>query len=268
MLAALLAAALWERNRARRGRRAAAPTGSTCSSTARCPKRCCSAFARWRASPRLKAPSTARSSCSVRSMPCGVARRLPRLCIVSLCRPGAAACAPLSGRDSAATCAHASTRCWPTRRRRRVRCGGAASPLLRDVAQATRRSRRRSGGAPPSAAVAGRRAWRRASAQAAAHQSCWACAPMRSTAAARSRCRCCARRPTSAATYGLLRVFDDAHPALGDWVRQTLQGAAAGHRPGPLAAPTAPPQTRPAARARLQPNDGADTQEREVLDSA
>jgi LuxR family maltose regulon positive regulatory protein len=71
-----------------------------------------------------------------------------------------------------------------------------------------------------------------------------------------------------AATYGLLRVFDDAHPALGDWVRQTLQGAqpaAAG--PGPLAAPLRAPQPV-APRARTNPSMALTPKEREVLELA
>src|SRR4029077_527656 len=42
-----------------------------------------------------------------------------------------------------------------------------------------------------------------------------------------------------AAAYGLVRVFDDAHPALGDWVRQALADGTAPPPigPGALAAP-------------------------------
>ncbi|MFI4932581.1 MAG: LuxR C-terminal-related transcriptional regulator, partial [Burkholderiales bacterium] len=72
-----------------------------------------------------------------------------------------------------------------------------------------------------------------------------------------------------AATYGLARVFDDAHPALGDWVRQSLQGPghAAGGRPGPLAAPPRPaPPTRAAAPARSNPTMALTPKEREVLE--
>ena len=71
-----------------------------------------------------------------------------------------------------------------------------------------------------------------------------------------------------AATYGLLRVFDDAHPALGDWVRQTLQGAAPVTGPGPLAAPLRAPQTSAAARARSNPTMALTPKEREVLELA
>ncbi|MCA0244073.1 MAG: LuxR C-terminal-related transcriptional regulator [Proteobacteria bacterium] len=82
-----------------------------------------------------------------------------------------------------------------------------------------------------------------------------------------------------AATYGLLRVFDDAHPALGDWARQVLgaSGAAAGATastaanapgPGPLAAPMrAPlPPAASAARARSTPSMALTPKEREVLE--
>jgi LuxR family maltose regulon positive regulatory protein len=71
-----------------------------------------------------------------------------------------------------------------------------------------------------------------------------------------------------AAAYGLLRVFDDAHPALGDWARLALPGPATSAVPGgALAAPpgpTAPTPTRAPLRATssmvLTPK------EREVLD--
>jgi len=73
-----------------------------------------------------------------------------------------------------------------------------------------------------------------------------------------------------AQTYGLLRVFGDAHPALGDWVRQVTQeesGAAAGG-PGPLAAPirTAVTPPREAAPARVAPSMALTPKEREVLE--
>ena len=72
-----------------------------------------------------------------------------------------------------------------------------------------------------------------------------------------------------AATYGLLRVFDDAHPALGDWVRQNLPGAAsqAALGPGPLAAPLRSPHPAPApSRARSTPSMALTPKEREVLE--
>lgn len=74
-----------------------------------------------------------------------------------------------------------------------------------------------------------------------------------------------------AATYGLLRVFDDAHPALGDWVRQTLQGTgpAASPGPGPLAAPLRMPQPAAAAsKTRSNPSMALTPKEREVLELA
>jgi LuxR family maltose regulon positive regulatory protein len=72
-----------------------------------------------------------------------------------------------------------------------------------------------------------------------------------------------------AATYGLVRVFDDAHPALGDWVRQTLQGSAPATGAGPLAAPLRAPQNAPAAaRARSNPTMALTPKEREVLELA
>jgi LuxR family maltose regulon positive regulatory protein len=74
-----------------------------------------------------------------------------------------------------------------------------------------------------------------------------------------------------AAAYGLLRVFDDAHPALGDWVRQALPGATgpAAAGPGPLAAPLgAPPALPPHAQARSTPSMALTPKEREVLELA
>ncbi|HSC64063.1 MAG TPA: LuxR C-terminal-related transcriptional regulator [Caldimonas sp.] len=67
-----------------------------------------------------------------------------------------------------------------------------------------------------------------------------------------------------AVAFGLLRVFDDAHPALGDWVRQALPagGGAAPLAPGPLAAPIG--SARPAP-ARATPSMVLTPKEREVL---
>ena len=76
-----------------------------------------------------------------------------------------------------------------------------------------------------------------------------------------------------AATYGLVRVFDDAHPALGDWVRQNAPGpgagAAAGAGPGPLAAALRPPAAAAgagAAKPRSNPTMALTPKEREVLE--
>ena len=72
-----------------------------------------------------------------------------------------------------------------------------------------------------------------------------------------------------AATYGLLRVFDDAHPALGDWVRQALPGTLAPlpTGPGPLAAPLrAPLPVAAAGQARALPSMVLTPKEREVLE--
>ncbi len=75
-----------------------------------------------------------------------------------------------------------------------------------------------------------------------------------------------------AATYGLLRVFDDAHPALGDWVRQALPGASFGSGPppigpGPLAAPLGAPMAVPVhSQARATPSMALTPKEREVLE--
>ena len=73
-------------------------------------------------------------------------------------------------------------------------------------------------------------------------------------------------------TYGLLRVFDDAHPALGDWARQALPGMggaplAAGSGPGPLAAPLRAPQAV-LPPSRSTPSMALTPKEREVLELA
>ena len=70
-----------------------------------------------------------------------------------------------------------------------------------------------------------------------------------------------------AATYGLLRVFDDAHPALGDWVRQALPDATHAAGPGPLAAPLrAPLPAKASPMARSTPSTALTPKEREVLE--
>ena len=73
-----------------------------------------------------------------------------------------------------------------------------------------------------------------------------------------------------AQTYGLLRVFDDAHPALGDWVRQALPDAAGRRRRSARAAGRA--DARAAAGARggrgraPRPSMALTPKEREVLE--
>ncbi|MFI4931915.1 MAG: LuxR C-terminal-related transcriptional regulator [Burkholderiales bacterium] len=72
-----------------------------------------------------------------------------------------------------------------------------------------------------------------------------------------------------AQAYGLQRVFDDAHPALGDWARQALRDPAGGEPglPGPLAAPMRAPQIRQeASRVRSTPSTALTPKEREVLE--
>ena len=70
-----------------------------------------------------------------------------------------------------------------------------------------------------------------------------------------------------AQTYGLLRVFDDAHPALGDWARQQLGTPGDAARAGPLAAPMrAQPRPAEAQRQRLPPSMALTPKEREVLE--
>ena len=72
-----------------------------------------------------------------------------------------------------------------------------------------------------------------------------------------------------ARTYGLERVFDDAHPALGDWARQALQAPSHAEvgLAGPLAAPMRAPRPAPdAAPLRALPSMALTPKEREVLE--
>ena len=72
-----------------------------------------------------------------------------------------------------------------------------------------------------------------------------------------------------AAAYGLLRVFDDAHPALGNWVREALPGLSSPPPSGlgPLSAAPRPAPAAPAAapRTRATPSMALTPKEREVL---
>jgi len=72
-----------------------------------------------------------------------------------------------------------------------------------------------------------------------------------------------------AASHGLARVFIDAHPELGDWVRQ-LQASeehpAAGAPRGVLAGAMRVPAPAEAARPRVAPSMALTPKEREVLD--
>ena len=77
-----------------------------------------------------------------------------------------------------------------------------------------------------------------------------------------------------AQTYGLLRVFDDAHPALGDWARQAGAAGtqASGSHSGTPAegslsgAPMRAPVEREASRPRTTPSLALTPKEREVLE--
>jgi len=72
-----------------------------------------------------------------------------------------------------------------------------------------------------------------------------------------------------AATYGLPRVFDDAHPALGEWVRQSSPdtlGPATMGRVLPTAAIGAPAPAPVPAQARSNPSMALTPKEREVLE--
>lgn len=70
-----------------------------------------------------------------------------------------------------------------------------------------------------------------------------------------------------AATYGLPRVFDDAHPALAAWVQQALRAEGEPAPAGPLAAPMRAPEAAP-LRARSTPSMALTPKEREVLELA
>ncbi|MDE2369297.1 MAG: AAA family ATPase [Burkholderiales bacterium] len=68
-----------------------------------------------------------------------------------------------------------------------------------------------------------------------------------------------------ARAYGLRRVFADAHPGLGDWVREALPEAAAGG--GALAAPIQAPRPAPdSARPHVTPSLALTPKEREVME--
>jgi LuxR family maltose regulon positive regulatory protein len=71
-----------------------------------------------------------------------------------------------------------------------------------------------------------------------------------------------------ARTYGLLRVFEDAHPALGEWAREAgaARAQAAVSRPGPLAAPARAPVEQGTSRSRSTPSLALTPKEREVLE--
>jgi LuxR family maltose regulon positive regulatory protein len=73
-----------------------------------------------------------------------------------------------------------------------------------------------------------------------------------------------------ARAYGLARVFDDAHPALGDWVRKALPdaGGPSSAGPGPLAAPLSAPRAPVAPQPRSTPSMVLTPKEREVLELA
>jgi LuxR family maltose regulon positive regulatory protein len=71
-----------------------------------------------------------------------------------------------------------------------------------------------------------------------------------------------------AQAYGLERVFDDAHPMLGDWVHQALRvlPGADPNLAGPLAAPMRPPPpVREAASMPATPSLALTPKEHEVL---
>ena len=211
---------------------------------------------RARAAGRAATPSAWRAACRACASPAWPTR----------CGCMRAASAP----RPAATCARRSTRCWPRRAPRRAavaaqrrRCcarwriayAAIAAQDWRRAAEALARA---------DGAGAGDASW------AACTSSCWACAPGCSTAAARSRCRCCARRSTWPPTYGLLRVFDDAHPGarrLGAQVTASRNIRAPRDRRGPRRGARCADQAPAAAAApRAIPSMALTPKEREVLE--
>lgn len=69
-----------------------------------------------------------------------------------------------------------------------------------------------------------------------------------------------------ARTHGLERVFADAHPGLGDWVAQVVAGGAPAAAPSAsLAAPMRPAQVAAESRLRSTPSMALTPKEREVL---
>jgi LuxR family maltose regulon positive regulatory protein len=75
-----------------------------------------------------------------------------------------------------------------------------------------------------------------------------------------------------AATFGLARVFDDAHPGLGDWAREALTSDTVAASGGGLPATPlrAPSRLAPvvAPRERTHPSTALTPKEREVLELA
>ena len=240
------------------------PTVSTCSNAVRFPKPCCSASARWRASRSAEGAEHRALELLGALDAVGVARS----CRAFASPAWASRCACMragSGPRPAATCARRSMPCWPRRTRRRGRSGAATSRCC---------ARSRSA----YAAIAAQD-WRRAadilaradalaqgSSSAAAHRAARAARlgarPLRREVAPLLR-----EAVDLAPTFGLLRVFDDAHPALGDWARQALP-ARAGAVPGP-SRPGARRRRSHAARpapARATPSMALTPKEREVLE--
>jgi LuxR family maltose regulon positive regulatory protein len=68
-----------------------------------------------------------------------------------------------------------------------------------------------------------------------------------------------------ARAYGLQRVFADAHPALGEWAHQALDGDA-GIGAAPAAPMRSPQAARDAAKTRSTPSMALTPKEREVLE--
>lgn len=67
-----------------------------------------------------------------------------------------------------------------------------------------------------------------------------------------------------ATTYGLVRVFNDAHPALGEWAREALHDTPFGSAPAPAASAT----PAPAVKLKSTPSMALTPKEREVLELA
>ena len=204
----------------------------------------------WRASPAPRAPSTARSSCWARSTPSAS----PAACRACASPAWPTRCACMRAASARETCrdlcaridallADAGAAAGPAVAAQRRRCCATWRSGYAAIAAQDWRARRRAAGARRGAGAA-------SSSWAACTSSCSACARWRSTAAARSRCGLLREAVDLARAYGLLRVFDDAHPGA----RRLGAPGAAPAAPGAAGRAGALPRRRaPAARDAARP---------------
>ena len=263
VIAALLAAATLGAQRPRRPA-TCSPTASTCWNAARSPKPCCSATGRWRASPAPRAPRTGRSSCWAR----WTRSASPAACRAFASPAWASRCACMragSGPRPAATCARRSTRRLAAPDAPQGPLWRRNVALLREVAFAH-------------AAIAAQD-WRRAADILARADDLAQDVKLGRLHIELLGLRAwvldrCGEKSLPllreavdvAAAYGLLRVFDDAHPALGDWVRQALPDGAAPAPFGARPARRADRLARVPAPPRSTPSMVLTPKEREVLE--